>query len=69
MADLGVPMAIAVLVANNFWAMTGHDRFAAVNGFFEHRVKLRSHLAVRSDRANAATVIPHHSTLTDQGFA
>jgi hypothetical protein len=38
MAGLGVLTAIAMLVANDFWAMTGHDRFAAVNGFFEHRV-------------------------------
>ena len=38
MAGLGVLTAIAMLVANDFWAMTGHDRFATVNGFFEHRV-------------------------------
>jgi uncharacterized membrane protein YphA (DoxX/SURF4 family) len=28
--------AIAMLTANNFWALTGHDRFIAVNTFFEH---------------------------------
>jgi uncharacterized membrane protein YphA (DoxX/SURF4 family) len=33
---LGVLTAIAMLTANNFWAMTGHDRFMAVNTFFEH---------------------------------
>jgi uncharacterized membrane protein YphA (DoxX/SURF4 family) len=33
---LGVLTAIAMLTANNFWALTGHDRFMAVNGFFEH---------------------------------
>jgi uncharacterized membrane protein YphA (DoxX/SURF4 family) len=33
---LGVLAAIAMLAANNFWALTGHDRFMAVNGFFEH---------------------------------
>jgi uncharacterized membrane protein YphA (DoxX/SURF4 family) len=33
---LGVLTAIAMLAANNFWALTGHDRFMAVNGFFEH---------------------------------
>jgi uncharacterized membrane protein YphA (DoxX/SURF4 family) len=33
---LGVLTAIAMLTANNFWVMTGHDRFMAVNTFFEH---------------------------------
>jgi uncharacterized membrane protein YphA (DoxX/SURF4 family) len=33
---LGVLTAIAMLAANNFWALAGHDRFVAVNGFFEH---------------------------------
>jgi uncharacterized membrane protein YphA (DoxX/SURF4 family) len=33
---LGVLTAIAMLTANNFWALTGHDRFMAVNSFFEH---------------------------------
>jgi uncharacterized membrane protein YphA (DoxX/SURF4 family) len=25
-----------MLVANNFWSMTGHDQFAVLNTFFEH---------------------------------
>jgi len=33
---LGVLTAIAMLVANNFWSMTGPDRFMALNTFFEH---------------------------------
>jgi uncharacterized membrane protein YphA (DoxX/SURF4 family) len=33
---LGVLTAVAMLTANNFWTMTGHDRFMAVNAFFEH---------------------------------
>jgi uncharacterized membrane protein YphA (DoxX/SURF4 family) len=33
---LGVLTAIAMLAANNFWALTGHDRFIALNTFFEH---------------------------------
>jgi uncharacterized membrane protein YphA (DoxX/SURF4 family) len=33
---LGVLTGIATLVANNFWTMQGHDRFAATNTFFEH---------------------------------
>lgn len=33
---LGVLTAVAMLTANAFWAMTGHDRFMAANAFFEH---------------------------------
>jgi uncharacterized membrane protein YphA (DoxX/SURF4 family) len=33
---LGVLTAVAMLVANDFWSMTGPDRFTALNTFFEH---------------------------------
>ena len=33
---LGVLTAVAMLTANNFWTLTGHDRFTALNTFFEH---------------------------------
>ena len=33
---LGVLTAVSLLVANNFWAQTGQDRFVATNAFFEH---------------------------------
>jgi uncharacterized membrane protein YphA (DoxX/SURF4 family) len=33
---LGALTAVSMLVANNFWAQTGHDRFVATNAFFEH---------------------------------
>jgi uncharacterized membrane protein YphA (DoxX/SURF4 family) len=33
---LGVLTAIAMVTANDFWTRTGHDRFMAVNAFFEH---------------------------------
>jgi len=33
---LGVLTAVAMLTANDFWALTGHDRFMALNAFFEH---------------------------------
>ncbi|MEA3181483.1 MAG: hypothetical protein QOI59_5006 [Gammaproteobacteria bacterium] len=33
---LGVLTVIAMLAANNFWALTGQERFMAVNSFFEH---------------------------------
>lgn len=33
---LGVLTAIATLAAESFWTMNGHERFVAMNGFFEH---------------------------------
>jgi uncharacterized membrane protein YphA (DoxX/SURF4 family) len=33
---LGVLTAVAMLAANNFWALSGNDRFMALNAFFEH---------------------------------
>ncbi len=33
---LGVLTAIAMLTANDFWHLTGHDRFVTLNAFFEH---------------------------------
>jgi len=33
---LGVLTAVAMLAANNFWALSGHEHFVALNSFFEH---------------------------------
>ncbi|OAF20181.1 DoxX family protein [Bradyrhizobium neotropicale] len=33
---LAVLTAVAMFAANDFWTKTGHDRFMAVNSFFEH---------------------------------
>jgi uncharacterized membrane protein YphA (DoxX/SURF4 family) len=33
---LGVLTAVAMLTANDFWHLTGHDHFIALNAFFEH---------------------------------
>ncbi|MGA2549571.1 MAG: DoxX family protein [Burkholderiaceae bacterium] len=33
---LGVFTFAASCLANKFWTLTGHDRFTAENGFFEH---------------------------------
>jgi uncharacterized membrane protein YphA (DoxX/SURF4 family) len=33
---LGVLTAVAMLTANDFWTMTGHERFMGMNSFFEH---------------------------------
>jgi uncharacterized membrane protein YphA (DoxX/SURF4 family) len=33
---LGVLTAVAMLTANDFWTMTGHERVMGLNSFFEH---------------------------------
>lgn len=33
---LGVLTFVAMLTANAFWSFTGHERFVAMNAFFEH---------------------------------
>jgi uncharacterized membrane protein YphA (DoxX/SURF4 family) len=33
---LGVLTAVAMLTANDFWTKADHDRFIAMNAFFEH---------------------------------
>jgi uncharacterized membrane protein YphA (DoxX/SURF4 family) len=33
---LGVLTAVAMMTANDFWNMAGHERFLALNAFFEH---------------------------------
>jgi uncharacterized membrane protein YphA (DoxX/SURF4 family) len=33
---LGVLTVVAMVTANNFWSLTGHERFMALNAFFEH---------------------------------
>jgi uncharacterized membrane protein YphA (DoxX/SURF4 family) len=53
---LGVLTAVAMLAANDFWARTGHDRFMAMNSFFEHLgliagLVLVSILSLRNGRA------------------
>jgi uncharacterized membrane protein YphA (DoxX/SURF4 family) len=57
---LGVLTAVAMLIANNFWTMTGHDRFMALNAFFEHLGLIAglALVAVMSMR----TPLPHSST-------
>jgi uncharacterized membrane protein YphA (DoxX/SURF4 family) len=53
---LGSLTAVAMFAANDFWAMTGHDRFMALNSFFEHLgliagLVLVSVLSLRAARA------------------
>jgi uncharacterized membrane protein YphA (DoxX/SURF4 family) len=65
---LGVLTAVAMLTANNFWALTGHDRFVAVNSFFEHLGLIAGLiLACVLTEANATSVIPLDSTSTERG--
>jgi uncharacterized membrane protein YphA (DoxX/SURF4 family) len=63
---LGVLTAVAMLTANNFWAMTGHDRFMALNAFFEHLGLIAGFvlIAVMSVR----TPLPHSSTAQLHSF-
>lgn len=63
---LGVLTFVAMLTANAFWTMQGHERFMALNAFFEH-LGLIAGLVVaaiaadareaRSDRGNSAQTI------------
>ena len=57
---LGVLTTVAMLTANNFWAVTGHDRFMALNAFFEH-LGLIAGLVLVSVMA-LRTPLPHSST-------
>ena len=51
--SLGVLTAVAMLVANDFWTMSGQDRFMALNAFFEH-LGLIAGLVLVSIRAEEA---------------
>jgi uncharacterized membrane protein YphA (DoxX/SURF4 family) len=51
---LGVLTAVAMLTANNFWTLAGHDRFMALNTFFEH-FGLIAGLVVVAQAANKPT--------------
>jgi uncharacterized membrane protein YphA (DoxX/SURF4 family) len=65
---LGVLTAVAMLTANNFWVMTGHDRFMAENGFFEHLGLIAGLILVCVlTEANATSVVPLDSTSTARG--
>jgi uncharacterized membrane protein YphA (DoxX/SURF4 family) len=60
---LGVLTGIATLVANNFWVMTGHERFAATNAFFEHigligGFVMTALIAEHVDRERSITPLP-----------
>jgi uncharacterized membrane protein YphA (DoxX/SURF4 family) len=61
---LGVLTAVAMLTANNFWTMTGHDRFIALNAFFEHLGLIAgfvmvSVMTVRTQRSQSSTAQLH----------
>jgi uncharacterized membrane protein YphA (DoxX/SURF4 family) len=63
---LGMLTAVAMFVANNFWTMSGHDRFMALNAFFEHLGLIAGFvlIAVMSVR----TPLPHSSTAQLHSF-
>ena len=54
---LGVLTAIATVSANAFWAMHGHDRFVALNAFFEH-------IGLIAGFVMAALIAEHDARLT-----
>jgi hypothetical protein len=56
--------AVAMRTANNFWAMTGHDRIMALNAFFEQLGLMAgfppvSVMAVRTQRPQSSTAQLH----------
>jgi uncharacterized membrane protein YphA (DoxX/SURF4 family) len=57
---LGVLTAVAMFIANNFWTMTGHDRFMALNSFFEHLGLIAGFVLVAF--LSVRTPLPHAST-------
>jgi uncharacterized membrane protein YphA (DoxX/SURF4 family) len=65
---LGMLTAIAMLAANNFWALTGHDRFIAVNSFFEHLGLIAGLLLVCVLTLRSQPIMPHDATFTHRGF-
>ena len=58
---LGVLTAVAMLTANSFWTMTGHDRFMALNAFFEHLGLIAGLVLVAV--LSARVPLPHSSTV------
>jgi len=57
---LAVFTAIANLLANHFWTMTGEARFNATNGFFEHIAMIAGFIL--------AAMIAEHERLSGDGF-
>jgi uncharacterized membrane protein YphA (DoxX/SURF4 family) len=66
---LDVLTAVAMLTANNFWAMTGHDRIMALNVFFEQLGLMAGFPpCVGYGGAYAASTILNGSTPFHRGF-
>ncbi|MGY8661389.1 DoxX family protein [Bradyrhizobium sp. UFLA05-109] len=59
---LGILTAVAMLAANNFWAMDGHDRFMALNSFFEHLGLIAGLVLI------SVLSLREHSALQKRGF-
>ena len=57
---LGVLTAVAMFAANNFWTMTGHERFMALNSFFEHLGLIAGFVLVAV--MSVRTPLPHPAT-------
>jgi uncharacterized membrane protein YphA (DoxX/SURF4 family) len=58
---LGVLTFVAMLTANAFWTMGGHDRFMATNAFFEH-LGLIAGLVIVSVLSDGVSFRPNRAT-------
>jgi uncharacterized membrane protein YphA (DoxX/SURF4 family) len=50
---LGVLTAVAMVTANSFWTMAGHERFMELNAYFEHLGLIAGLVLVSMQAANA----------------
>lgn len=57
---LGVLTFVAMLTANAFWTMGGHERFMATNAFFEH-LGLIAGLVIVSTLSDEASLRPNRT--------
>jgi uncharacterized membrane protein YphA (DoxX/SURF4 family) len=57
---LGVLTFVAMLTANAFWTMGGHERFMATNAFFEH-LGLIAGLVIVSVASNGVSLRPNRT--------
>jgi len=63
---LGALTAVAMFAANNFWTMTGHERFIALNSFFEHLGLIAGFVLVAV--MSVRTPLPHPTTAQVHSF-
>ena len=62
-------IAVAMLIANNFWAMTGRNRIMTLNAFFGQHGLMAGFLLVGDGSAYAASTTLNGSTPFHRGFS